>query len=72
MLLCQGGRQRRPVWWLHCLLVGRGQCPVDGTGEVPFQAAQGFFSALPFGLFAGKVRACGRIVLPLGDGDPVV
>ena len=34
---------------------------VDGAGELSFEAADGFASALAFGLFALEVGACGRV-----------
>ena len=44
---------------------------VDGAGEVSFEAAEGFAAALPFGLFAFHVGACGRVDAGLGDRDLV-
>ena len=44
---------------------------VDGAGELSFEAAEGFASALAVGLFAFEVRTGGRVDARLGDRDPV-
>ena len=44
---------------------------MDGSGELSFEAADGFASCLAFGLFAFQVGACGWVDAALGDGDAV-
>ena len=57
LLLCQGR------------LVSEGD--VDGSGELSFEAADGFAAALAFCLFALEVGACGWMDAALGDRDSV-
>src|SRR5262245_5722691 len=58
------------AWWC----AGRGgwleEVP-EAAGEVAFEAADGFFGALAFGLFAGDVVLGLRVAAQAGDGDAV-
>ena len=47
------------------------QLAVDDVGQPSFQAAQGFFVALPAGSFALVVGPAGSVVADLGDGHGV-
>jgi hypothetical protein len=43
----------------------------DDADEEPFEAAECFSAALPFGSFALEVVACRCVMAGLGDRDPV-
>jgi hypothetical protein len=45
------------------------QQPPDASGEVTFEAAQRFPSALAFGLFACEVGGGVGVQAPFGDGE---
>jgi hypothetical protein len=47
------------------------QVAVDGVGQPSFQAAQGFFVALPGGAFALVVGPTGGVAADLGDRHDV-
>ena len=44
---------------------------MDGSGELAFEAADGFAACFAFVLFALEVGACGWVDAALGDGDAV-